>query len=155
MSGRRLAAWAALGALLLVVLVLGAWTWSKAEDAQSNLEQAREYAQQAKDALLQGNTENASEFADNARYHAQVARDATHSVPWNIVSAVPWIGSPLKTGQEDRFRRTRIAAGDGGAPGYLGRSGGRSWLHWTAQGSGTGFGDRAVPAASHGRYASG
>src|SRR5262249_31499232 len=31
---------------------------------------------------------------------AQQAHDATHSLPWQIASAVPWLGSPFKTGQQ-------------------------------------------------------
>jgi hypothetical protein len=69
-------------------------------EARSNLEQARTDAQQAKDALLQGNTEAASRSANSAHTHAQAARDATHSLPWNFVSVVPWLGSPFKTGQQ-------------------------------------------------------
>ena len=32
--------------------------------------------------------------------HAEQAQDATHSLPWNIASVVPWLGSPFKTGQQ-------------------------------------------------------
>ncbi len=31
---------------------------------------------------------------------AQAARDATHSLPWNIAAGVPWLGSPFKSGQQ-------------------------------------------------------
>jgi hypothetical protein len=72
----------------------------RALDAKSNLEQARHSAQQAKDALLQGDTDGASRSAGNAQSHAQAARNATHSLPWNIAAAVPWLGSPFKTGQQ-------------------------------------------------------
>jgi len=50
--------------------------------------------------LLKGQTEDAVRFADNAHSQAQAAHAATHSVPWNIVAAVPWVGSPFKTGQQ-------------------------------------------------------
>jgi hypothetical protein len=97
--GRREVVW---GGLLLLGLVVafGCWLGVRAVDAKSNLEEARNYAQQAKDALLQGNTDNASRSADNALFHAQAARDATHSVPWNIAAIVPWLGSPFETGQQ-------------------------------------------------------
>ncbi len=72
----------------------------QALEAKSNLEQARNSAQQAKDALLKGNTEDASQWADDAHSHAQAARDATHSLPWNIAAVVPWLGSPFKAGQQ-------------------------------------------------------
>lgn len=86
--------------LVFVVLGLGIWVAAGAFQAKSNLEQARASAQNAKDALLEGNTEAASKAADEALSSAQSARDATHSLAWNVVSAVPWLGSPFKTGQQ-------------------------------------------------------
>ncbi|WP_193046463.1 DUF4012 domain-containing protein [Mycolicibacterium baixiangningiae] len=96
---RRHVAFAGLFVLLLVV-AFGCWLAVRAFDAKSNLEAARNSAQQAKDALLQGDTEGASEFANDAHSHAQQARDATHSIPWNIASAVPLLGDPFTSGQE-------------------------------------------------------
>ncbi|WP_179474473.1 DUF4012 domain-containing protein [Mycolicibacterium vinylchloridicum] len=96
---RREVVWGALAALLIVV-AFGCWLGLRAQQAKSALEQARHSAQQTKDALLQGNTKDASRFAADAQSHAQAARDATHSVPWSIVSVVPWLGSPFKTGQQ-------------------------------------------------------
>lgn len=86
--------------LVLVVLGLGCWVAVGAFQAKSNLEQARSSAEEAKDALLDGNTEAASKSADDALVRAQSARDATHSLAWNIVSELPWLGSPFKTGQQ-------------------------------------------------------
>jgi hypothetical protein len=86
--------------LLVIVIAFGVWLGVRAFDAKSSLEQARDSAQQAKDALLEGNTEDASRFADEAQHHAEAARDATHSVPWNVASIIPWLGSPFKTGQQ-------------------------------------------------------
>jgi hypothetical protein len=96
---RRDVTWAGL-VLLIAVIAFGCWLAFAAFHAKSNLEQARTDAQQAKEALLQGDTEEASHSADDARSHAQAARDATHSLPWNIVSVVPWLGSPFRTGQQ-------------------------------------------------------
>lgn len=88
------------GLLALLVLVLVCWVAVGAFQAKSNLEQARNSAQDAKDGLLDGNTEAASESADDALARAQSARDATHSLAWNIAAGVPWLGSPFKTGQQ-------------------------------------------------------
>ncbi|WP_349269597.1 DUF4012 domain-containing protein [Mycolicibacterium parafortuitum] len=86
--------------VVLVVLGLGIWVAVGAFQAKSNLEAARSHAQAAKDALLDGNTEAASSAADEALVSARDARDATHSLAWNVVSALPWVGSPFKTGQQ-------------------------------------------------------
>ena len=68
--GHRKVVWSGL-LLLLVVIAFGCWLGVRAFEAKSNLEQARNSAQQAKDALLQGNTEDASQWADDAHSHAQ------------------------------------------------------------------------------------
>jgi hypothetical protein len=96
---RRNVTWAAL-AVLVVVIAFGCWLGFQAQAAKTNLEQARNSAQQTKEALLQGNTAEAARLAADAQSQAQAARDATHSLPWNIASAVPWLGSPFKTGQQ-------------------------------------------------------
>jgi hypothetical protein len=84
----------------VVLVAFGSWLTIKALDAKSNLELARQSAQQAKEALLQGKTDEASKFAESARVQAQQANDATHSVPWAVASFVPWLGSPFTTGQQ-------------------------------------------------------
>lgn len=88
------------GVLVLLVLIVGCWVAVGAFQAKSNLERARDSAQSAKDALLDGDTDGASAAADEALDAANSAREATHSVAWNIVSAVPWLGSPFKSGQQ-------------------------------------------------------
>lgn len=91
-----------LGSLLVLVAVVGfgGWLAIRGNDAKSGLEQARASAQQAKDALQQGDSDDAARFADQALVHAQHARDATHSIPWSLASIVPWLGSPFETGQQ-------------------------------------------------------
>lgn len=86
--------------LLVVVIAIGAWLGFEALDAKASLEQARGSAQQAKDALLKGDTADSADKASIARAHAQSAHDATHSVAWDIAAAVPWVGSPFEAGQQ-------------------------------------------------------
>jgi len=98
-TSRRRLFWA-VGALLLIAVAFAGWLGIRAQEAKSHLEHARTSAQRAKEALLKGNAEDAAKAADDAQAEAQAARNATHSVPWNIASVVPWLGSPFKTGQQ-------------------------------------------------------
>ena len=91
--------WGAPAAALLAVIFIG-WLGFEGLAAKSNLEQARTSAEQSKDALLSGKSEDATRFAENAQFHARQARAATHSLPWNVAAAVPFLGSPLKTTQQ-------------------------------------------------------
>lgn len=86
--------------LLAVIVAFACWLGVRAFDAKSSLEQARSSAQQAKDALSKGKAADAARWAYDAHSQAQAARDATHSLPWNIVAGVPWLGSPFKSGQQ-------------------------------------------------------
>ncbi len=87
-------------AIVVLLIGFGVWLGVEAFATKSNLEQARTSGQQAKTALLQGNTSDASRFAADAQSQAQAARDAAHSLPWDIAAGVPWLGSPFKTGQQ-------------------------------------------------------
>lgn len=80
--------------------MFGGWLGLCAQSAKSNLEAARNSALQTRDALLQGDTAGAPRFAADAQSHAQAAREATHSLPWNMSAALPWLGSPFKAGQQ-------------------------------------------------------
>ena len=91
--------WGAL-ALLVLLVVFAGWLGYGAMQAKSSLEQSRDYAQQAKDALLGGKAEDGTRFAENAEFYAREARSSTHSPPWNIAAVVPWLGSPFKAGQQ-------------------------------------------------------
>ena len=86
--------------LLLAVVGMACWIAVGALQAKSSLEQARTSAQSAKSALLDGNTSAASASADDALAQARAAHGATHSLPWDLFAAVPWLGSPFKTGQQ-------------------------------------------------------
>ena len=91
--------WGALATLLVAVIFIG-WLGLQGLAAKSNLEKARDSAEQAKDALLSGKSDDATRFAENAQFHARQAQAAAHSAPWNIAAAVPLLGSPLKTTQQ-------------------------------------------------------
>jgi len=90
------------GVVVLAIAILGlaCWVTVGALQAKSALERTRSGAQDAKSALLDGDTQKASKSADLALEHAQAAHDATHSLAWNIVAAVPWLGSPFVAGQQ-------------------------------------------------------
>ncbi len=91
--------WAGLALLLLALIFVG-WLGYGAMHAKSSLEQSRNYAQQAKDALLSGKADDGTRFAENAEFHARQAQSSTHALPWTIAAAVPWLGSPFKAGQQ-------------------------------------------------------
>ena len=74
--------------LLVAAVAFGCWLGFEAFHAKSNLEDARHSAEQAKDALSQGNAEDAAQWVGEAHSHAQAARDATHSLPWNVRSCL-------------------------------------------------------------------
>jgi hypothetical protein len=99
LAQRPEARWAGLAVLLLAVIFAG-WLVYGAMQAKSGLEQSRNYAQQAKDALLSGKADDGTRFAENAEFYAREARSSTHSLPWTIAAAVPWLGSPFKAGQQ-------------------------------------------------------
>lgn len=96
---RRRVLWACLATMVVLVALVG-WLGVNALSAKSNLERARDSAQQTRDALLQGDSDAAARSAADAQSYAQSARDATRSLPWNIAAALPWIGSPFETGQQ-------------------------------------------------------
>ncbi|WP_123025566.1 DUF4012 domain-containing protein [Mycolicibacterium stellerae] len=91
---------AIIAGFLLLVVAFAAWLGYEAVQAKSNLEEARQNIQKSKDALLEGDDEEAADWADKAQSNAEAAQAHTDSVPWNIASAVPWLGGPLKTGQQ-------------------------------------------------------
>jgi hypothetical protein len=91
--------WGALVGALVSLVFIG-WLGIQGLAAKSNLEKARTSAEQAKDALLEGRSEDATRYAENAQFYSGEAQAATHSAPWSIAAAVPFIGSPLKTTQQ-------------------------------------------------------
>lgn len=90
----------AAAAVFLVLLGLGCWLAVEVVQAKSSLEQARTSARDAREALLKGNSEDTARFVAEAKSQSQQAHDATHSLPWDIASIVPWLGSPFHTGQQ-------------------------------------------------------
>lgn len=91
--------WSGSALLVLSAMFIG-WLGYGIFQAKSNLEQAQIGAAQTKDALLSGESEDATRWAENTQLHARRARSAAHSLPWNIVAAIPLLGSPLKTTQQ-------------------------------------------------------
>jgi Protein of unknown function (DUF4012) len=91
---------ASAGLLMLVVAGFAGWLGVQATHAKTYLEKARSDAQQARNALSKGNIDDATRWVDAAQSDARQAQDATHSLPWNIASVVPWLGSPFKTGKQ-------------------------------------------------------
>ncbi|MFD3811643.1 DUF4012 domain-containing protein [Rhodococcus sp. NPDC058639] len=83
------------GAAILVVVGFVGWLGYEGLQARSDLEKAQNFAMQAKDALLSGDTENASQAADDADRYAQNAQSSVDSFPWRVTSAVPILGAPL------------------------------------------------------------
>ncbi|EID16746.1 DUF4012 domain-containing protein [Mycolicibacterium phlei] len=81
-------------------MVFSGWLAYEAFTAKSNLEQARSAVSEARESLLKGDSAETSQWVDKAVAHANNAKSATHSLPWNIAAAIPWAGSPLKTGQQ-------------------------------------------------------
>ncbi|WP_016881332.1 MULTISPECIES: DUF4012 domain-containing protein [unclassified Rhodococcus (in: high G+C Gram-positive bacteria)] len=121
-------------AALLVVVALGLWLGYSAREARANLYEARNHAQLAKDALLDGNTEDAERSSADADKYANQAYDYTHNTPWSVASAIPWLGSPLKTSQQisevvrgltSDVLTPAVAAGTSLAPNQLIASGGK------------------------------
>jgi hypothetical protein len=84
----------------LVAVAFACWLGFEATHAKSSLEEARGNAQKAKEALSAGNAKDAAKWVDEALSNAQGAQNATHSLPWSIASAMPWLGSPFRTGQQ-------------------------------------------------------
>lgn len=88
------------GVLLLVVVAFCGWLAFEASQAKSSLEQARGAAQEARQSLLKGDTEETRQWVEKAKTYAQQAHDSTHSLPWSTAAIIPWLGSPFVTGQE-------------------------------------------------------
>ncbi|WP_129975853.1 DUF4012 domain-containing protein [Rhodococcus sp. Q1] len=79
----------------LVVVGFAGWLGYEGLQAKSNLEKAQNFATQAKDALLAGDTDKARVAAADADHYAQDAQGSVDSVPWRIAGAVPFLGSPF------------------------------------------------------------
>ena len=84
----------------MFVVAFGCWLGYDALHAKSSLEHVRGDAQRAKQSLLKGNTADAAKWAHEAVADAESAHTATHSLPWKMVSVVPWLGSPFASGQQ-------------------------------------------------------
>ena len=85
--------------VVLGVLVVGfvAWLGLSARGAQQDLVAARDHAGKARAALLSGDTDTARRQVDLAVESAGSAHRRTSSLPWQIVSPIPVVGSPFAT----------------------------------------------------------
>ncbi len=90
---RRVQIGCGVGALVVVGFI--GWLGYEGLQAKSNLEKAQDFAMQAKDALLAGDTDRARIVAGDADRNAQDAQSSVDSVPWRIAGAVPFLGSPF------------------------------------------------------------
>ncbi|MFD6855977.1 DUF4012 domain-containing protein [Rhodococcus sp. NPDC060090] len=90
---RRIQIGCGVGVLAAVGFV--GWLGYEGLQAKSNLEKAQDFAMQAKDALLSGDTEAATRTAGDADRYAQEAQGSVDSFPWRAAGAVPWLGSPF------------------------------------------------------------
>lgn len=90
---RRVQIGCGVGALVVVGFI--GWLGYEGLQAKSNLEKAQDFATQAKDALLAGDTDRARIVAGDADRYAQDAQGSVDSVPWRVAGAVPFLGSPF------------------------------------------------------------
>ncbi|OWY81683.1 hypothetical protein B9C99_11900 [Rhodococcus sp. BUPNP1] len=90
---RRVQIGCGVGALVVVGFI--GWLGYEGLQAKSNLEKAQDFATQAKDALLAGDTDRARVVAGDADRYAQDAQGSVDSVPWRVAGAVPFLGSPF------------------------------------------------------------
>lgn len=129
---RRLVA--ASGIAAMVIVAFGLWLGYSAREARTNLYEARNHAQLAKNALLAGNTEDAERSSADADKYATKAHDFTHNLPWSLAASVPWLGSPFETSQQisdvvqgltSDVLKPAVAAGTSLAPNELLASGGK------------------------------
>ncbi|NLU61681.1 DUF4012 domain-containing protein [Rhodococcus sp. HNM0563] len=85
------------GVGVLAVVGFVGWLGYEGLQAKSSLEKAQDFAMQAKDALLSGDTETATRAAGDADRYAQDAQGSVDSFPWRVAGAAPWLGSPFDT----------------------------------------------------------
>lgn len=90
----RRARWWVLGILVVLVALLAWFAWTL-YSAYSGLSAARDEAQRARTAILQGNPDEGRTAADAAVASSSDAVDATTSPIWRAVAAVPGLGDPL------------------------------------------------------------
>ncbi len=81
--------------ILVVLVALLLWFAWTLYSAYSGLTAARDEAQRAKTAILQGDPDEGRAAADAAVESSTTAADATTSPIWRVVAAVPGLGEPL------------------------------------------------------------
>ena len=83
------------GFLIVIAVALFGWLGWNVSQAYSNLNEARDHANIAKDALLAGDTELARTSVDDSVRTSGAAKDAANSFIWNAFAAIPFVGQPL------------------------------------------------------------
>ncbi|MBY6361705.1 DUF4012 domain-containing protein [Rhodococcoides corynebacterioides] len=91
---RHRARWWIVGILAVLVALLLWFAWTL-YSAYSGLNSARDEAQRAKSAILEGNPDEGRAAANAAVESSSDAVDATNSPIWRAVAAIPGLGSPL------------------------------------------------------------
>ena len=91
---RHRARWWIVGILAVLVALLLWFAWTL-YSAYSGLGSARDEAQRAKSAILEGNPDEGRAAANAAVESSSDAVDATNSPIWRAVAAIPGLGSPL------------------------------------------------------------
>lgn len=83
--------------VLLALLGLGGWLAVTGYNAKGELEQARTQALGARTAVVAGDPTAAHALTVQAASASAAARGNTSTLPWHLISAIPWVGQPFDT----------------------------------------------------------
>jgi hypothetical protein len=86
--------------VILLVAGFAVWLGVAAYRGQTSLVAARSHLEQAKSALVSGDSATVTTQLGLASTDAAAARSATTSLPWDLAAAVPYLGQPFATARE-------------------------------------------------------